>query len=49
MGQVVRDILTISGVSISTECLFPSVKDTLSDDRVSMTAEMASVDILTKE
>ncbi|KAJ7687508.1 hypothetical protein B0H17DRAFT_939352, partial [Mycena rosella] len=35
--------------TISVEHLFSSVKHSLSDARSSMTAEMASVDIVTKE
>jgi hypothetical protein len=46
---VARDILAIPGVSISAECLFSSLKHTLSNARSSMTAETASVDIVTKE
>jgi hypothetical protein len=49
MGRVARDILAIPGVSISVERLFSSLKHTLSDARSSMTAETASVDIVTKE
>ena len=49
MARVARDILAIPGVSISVERLFSSLKHTLSDARASMTAETASVDIITKE
>ena len=49
MERVARDILAIPGVSISVERLFSSLKHTLSDARSSMTAETASVDIVTKE
>ncbi|KAJ7733058.1 hypothetical protein DFH07DRAFT_755057 [Mycena maculata] len=48
MVCVARDILAIPGVSISVECLFSSVKHTLLDACLSMTAETA-VDIVTKE
>ncbi|KAJ7808721.1 hypothetical protein B0H14DRAFT_3482044 [Mycena olivaceomarginata] len=47
--HVTWDILAIPGVSISVECLFSSLKHTLSDARSSMTAETASVDIVTME
>ena len=49
MAQVARDILAIPGVSISVERLFSSLKHTLSDARSSMTAETASVGIVTKK
>jgi hypothetical protein len=49
MARVAQDIHAIPGVSISVERLFSSVKHTLSDAWSSMTAETASVDILTKE
>ena len=49
MARVARDILAIPGVSISVERLFSGLKHTLSDARASMTAETASVDIVTKE
>jgi hypothetical protein len=47
--HVARDILAIPGVSISVERLFSSLKHTLSDTQSSMTVEMVSVDIVTKE
>ena len=49
MARVARDILAIPGVNISVERLFSSVKHTLTDARSSMTAEMAPLDIVTKE
>ncbi|KAJ7716962.1 hypothetical protein DFH07DRAFT_682253, partial [Mycena maculata] len=49
MARVARDILAIPGVSISVECLFSSVKHTLLDACLSMTAETAAVDIVMKE
>jgi hypothetical protein len=49
MAAAVRDILAIPGVSISVERLFSSMKKTLRHDRSSITAETASVDIMTKE
>jgi hypothetical protein len=49
MARAARDILAIPEVSISVERLFSSLNHTLSDARESMTAEMASVDIVTKE
>jgi hypothetical protein len=49
MAHVARDILAIPDVSISVECFFSSLKHTLSDARSSMTAETASVGIVTKE
>jgi hypothetical protein len=48
-ARVARDILAIEGVSISVERLFSGVKHTLSDTRSSMTAETATVDIVTEE
>ncbi|KAJ7312825.1 hypothetical protein DFH08DRAFT_717185 [Mycena albidolilacea] len=49
MARVVQDILAIPGVSISIERLLSSVKHTLLDAQSFMTAEMVSVDIVTKE
>jgi hypothetical protein len=49
MVCVARDMLAIPGVSISIECLFSSLKHTLSDAWSSMTTETVSVDIVTKE
>jgi hypothetical protein len=49
MGYVVRDIIAIPGVSVTIEHLFLSLRHTLSDTRSSMTAETASMDIVTKE
>ena len=49
MTLVTQDILAMPGVSISVDCLFSSLKHTLSVARSSMTAETVSVDIVTKE
>ena len=49
VAPVARDVLAIPGVSVSVERLFSSMKNTLTDHRSSMTAEMASMCILTKE
>jgi hypothetical protein len=47
MSDAAHDVLAIPGVSVSVECMFSSRK-TLRDDRSSMTAETASIDIITK-
>ncbi|KAJ7289233.1 hypothetical protein C8J57DRAFT_998635, partial [Mycena rebaudengoi] len=50
MALLARDILAISesGVSISVERPFSSLKHTLTDSRSSMTALTAPLDIVTK-
>ncbi|PCH34260.1 hypothetical protein WOLCODRAFT_36190, partial [Wolfiporia cocos MD-104 SS10] len=48
LSHIARDVLAILGVSISVECLFSSSKHTLSDARSSMTAQSASIMVVTR-
>ncbi|KIK74552.1 hypothetical protein PAXRUDRAFT_19762 [Paxillus rubicundulus Ve08.2h10] len=47
--HIARDILAIPAVSVSVEQLFSSSKHTLSDSRSSLTAESASLMVISKE
>ena len=49
MSRVARNILAIPDESISVECLFSSLKHTLSHARTSMTSETVFLDVVTKE
>ncbi|KIK81076.1 hypothetical protein PAXRUDRAFT_156942, partial [Paxillus rubicundulus Ve08.2h10] len=49
LSRIARDILAIPAVSISVERLFSSSKHTLSDSRLSLTAESASLMVISKE
>ena len=49
LSRIARDILAVPGVSIAVERLFSSCRHTLRDARSSLSAESASLMVITKE